>query len=135
MDFKDLLNWTKKKVFRQFQVDNGEIGGMIVNIKQSMFVFSIFNFVMLFGNAYKLYLHQYVSFVVGMLILIMCGMMLVYFYYMFIHPSQIQYANRQGYKHGNYIRRDLENMDERLNHMEILIDKLYDKEINENDFK
>lgn len=108
-------------MIKQIHIDNGKLGGAIQVIIQSMFIVNLFNFGGVALLTYDRFLKDHVSLSAGAFA-ICCGAVTWWvFYYCVIVPSVIQYSNRQGYKHGNPVKRDFELLNERLNVIEELI--------------
>lgn len=108
-------------MIKQIRIDSGQLGGSIQIIMQSMFIVNLFNFAGVFLLIYDKFLKEYVSLLTGVII-ICCGAVAWWAcYYVFIVPSVIQYSNRQGYKHGNPVKRDFELINDRLDKIEELI--------------
>lgn len=105
-------------MIKQIHIDNGKIGGVIQIITQSMFIVTLFNFVGVALLIYDRFLKDYVSLSTGFIIMC-CGAVSWWgIYYVVIVPSILQYSNRQGYKHGNPIKKDFELLNARLDKME-----------------
>lgn len=95
------------KIIRQYKIDNGQIGGFLSIFTQSMFIFSIINFLGISALVYQSIVKSYVSLWIYLIFMGIgyFGWMIIY--YSFIMPSMIQFSNRQGYTHGNPMREDI----------------------------
>ncbi len=112
---KKIFSFVKCELFKQRNVDNGQIGGAY-----SVFVgtFALLGFatfvntsISAYQSFYRWYLlpFQFISIIASGLFV---GM---WFYYAIFTPSQQKYANRQSYMHENLLRNDLNDIKEGLN--------------------
>lgn len=99
---------------KQLKIDNGQLGGTIQIIIQSMFIFNFATFISTSALLYDSILYKYVSLPVGVLLLLVGAGSWWMAYYAIVYPSIIRFANRQAYAHGSPIRRDLEEIKEQL---------------------
>jgi len=106
---------------KQIKVDNGQIGGIITIIINSMFVFNFFTFINTCAIAYDLFLHEYVSLQTGIALMLVgsCGWFAVY--YAIIYPSIIRFANKQAYIHDSPIKEDLDIIKKELEQLKELL--------------
>jgi hypothetical protein len=103
---------------KQVKIDNGQIGGIITIIINSMFVFNFVTFVNTCAIAYDLFLHEYVSLQVGVVLLLAGAGGWFFLYYAIIYPSIIRFANKQAYLHDSPIKEDLDIIKKKLEEME-----------------
>jgi len=106
---------------KQIKIDNGQIGGIITIIINSMFVINFFTFVNTCAIAYDLFLHRYVSLQVGIVILIVGAGGWFFVYYAIIYPSIIRFANKQAYIHDSPIKEDLDIIKKELEDLKSLL--------------
>lgn len=95
-------------MMKQFKIDNGQIGGAITIIINSMFIFNFLTFINTCAIAYDLFLHRYVSLEIGIGIMLIGSGLWFLTYYAIVYPSIIRFANRQMYIHDSPIKEDLE---------------------------
>jgi len=108
---------------RQFHVDSGQIGGLIQIITQSNFIFNMLNFVGVWTLFYDRFLKVYIPIYYGMIIIISGVIAWWCIYYSIVYPSLIQYTNRQSWKHRNPIKKEFDDMNERLDKIEKLMEE------------
>lgn len=94
-------------IIKQRKIDDGQVGGFLSIFTQSMFIFSIVNFLGISALVYQSILKHYVSLWAFFVIMGVgyFGWMLIY--YSIIMPSMIRFSNRQGYAHGNPMKEDI----------------------------
>jgi hypothetical protein len=95
---------------KQVKIDNGQLGGVLQMVNQSMFIFNFLTFITNIALFYESIMYKYVSFRTGAIIMMVCVICWWITYYTIIYPSMIRFANRQTYKHGNPIRSDIEDL-------------------------
>lgn len=95
------------KIIKQRKIDDGEIGGFLSIFTQSMFIFSIANFLGISALVYQSILKYYVPLWIFFILIVIgyFGWMAVY--YTFLMPSMIRFGNRQHYTHGNPMKEDI----------------------------
>ncbi len=95
------------RITKQYKIDDGQIGGFLSIFTQSMFIFSIVNFLGISALVYQSILKRYIPLWIFFIVTGVgyFGWMLAY--YSIIMPSMVQFGNRQGYMHGNPIREDI----------------------------
>lgn len=108
---------------KQIHIDNGQLGRIIQVIVQSMFVFNFFTFLQVCMNTYTTYLKTYLSIYQGATILLCCFMLWWCAYYFVVYPSIVQYSNTQGWRHGNPMKVEFEELNKRLNKIEEMLKK------------
>lgn len=108
-------------MIKQIHIDNGKVGGTIQIITQSMFIVNLFNFAGVALLTYDKFLKDRIPIWAGITALMLCAVSWWVIYYSVIVPSILQYSNRQGYKHGNPVKKDFELLNERLDRLEELI--------------
>lgn len=96
--------------FKQRRIDNGQIGGAIQMVIQSMFIFNFVTFVNTCALAYTSFLHDYVSLQTAIVLILVGAFGWWITYYAIIYPSILRFANRQSYNHGSPIKDDLEEL-------------------------
>lgn len=101
---------------KQFKIDNGQLGGTLQIIIQSMFIFNFLTFINTCALAYYSFLYRYVSLSVGIILMIIGTLSWWIIYYTIVYPSILRFANRQSYTHGSPIKKDLEEIKEMLKH-------------------
>lgn len=101
---------------KQIKIDNGQLGGTIQIIIQSMFVFNFATFISTSALLYDSVLYKYVSLPVGICMLLVGASSWWLIYYAVVYPSIVRFANRQAYAHGSPIKADLEEIKEMLKH-------------------
>lgn len=102
------------KITKQYKIDDGQIGGFLSIFTQSMFIFSIVNFLGISALVYQSILNRYIPLWIFFIVIGIgyFGWMVVY--YSIIMPSIIQFGNRQGYRHGNPMREDMASIKKEL---------------------
>jgi len=105
------------KIIRQYDVDDGQIGGFLSIFTQSMFIFSIANFLGISALVYQSILKQYVSIWTYFILMAVGYFGWMSIYYSILMPSMIRFANRQGYAHGNPVREDIASLRNELKDM------------------
>ena len=102
------------RITRQYKIDDGQIGGFLSIFTQSMFIFSIINFLGISALVYQSILKRYIPLWIFFIVIGIgyFGWMMVY--YSIIMPSMIQFGNRQGYRHGNPMREDIMSIKKEL---------------------
>lgn len=99
---------------KQIHVDNGQIGGFIQVVIQSMFVFNFVTFVNTTLTVYNQFLKNYISLYVGMLLIGFASAVWWGVYYIVIFPSMIQYGNRQAWVHESPIKKEFERLNQKI---------------------
>ncbi len=95
------------KQLKQYDIDNGQIGGFLSIFTQSMFIFSIANFLGISALVYQSILRNYVPIWIFLIFIIIGYFGWMAIYYSILMPSMIRFSNRQGYAHGNPMREDI----------------------------
>lgn len=106
---------------KQLHIDNGQIGGTIQIILQSMFLVNFATFVSTLILLYNTVLYKYVQWYVAGVVLIIGIVSWWIIYYVIVYPSIITFVNRQQYTHKNPIREDIKRIENKLDKlMEVL---------------
>lgn len=116
--------FVKHEVFKQRNVDNGQIGGAYSVFLGTFALLGFVTFVNTSISTYQSFWRWYFS-PVQFISIIAFGLLGgMWFYYAIFTPSQQKYANRQSYMHENLLRNDLcdvkEGMNQVKNDIEIL---------------
>jgi len=96
-----------RQYVKQYEIDNGEVGGFLSIFTQSMFIFGIVNFFGISALVYQSILKHYISIWIFFILMTIgyFGWMIIY--YSVLMPSMIRFSNRQGYAHGNPVKEDI----------------------------
>jgi len=106
------------RTMKQIRIDNGQLGGTIQIIIQSMFIFNFLTFINTCALAYHSFLYRYVSLSVGIILMVVGAFSWWIIYYSIIYPSIIRFANRQAYTHGSPVKEDFKEIKEMLKDLE-----------------
>lgn len=102
------------RIIRQRRIDDGQIGGFLSIFTQSMFIFSIVNFLGISALVYQSILKFYVPIWTFFILMITGYFGWMAIYYSVLMPSMIRFGNRQNYAHGNPIRNDIDSLKDDL---------------------
>lgn len=96
------------------------IGGLKTLISRCTFYIGILNFLMLAATSYTVVVKGIIDvpfwvFLLGMVVVVLVAMI---FEYTIMLPSELSFTNWQTYEHDNPIRRDLEEIKEKLKEIE-----------------
>lgn len=103
---------------KQYKIDNGQCGGFIQMIIQSMFIVSFFTFINTSLLAYQSIFYEYISFYLYVILIFGFIVFWVYIYYSVLYPSIIIFINRQVYEHKNLVKADILLLREQLDRIE-----------------
>lgn len=113
---------------KQLLIDNGQVGGFIQVVVNSMFVFNFMTFINSSVTVYDSYLKSLIPPYLGFALLAAISIGWWVVYYVFIFPSIVQYSNRQSYMHNSPIKSDFARLNERFQSLDDQISSL-DKKI------
>lgn len=101
-------------MIKQIKIDNGQMGGTIQMILNSMFVFNLLTFINTSILLYQSVIYKYIPLVLYILSIICFAFVWVSIYYFIIYPSVIRFGNRQSYAHGSPIKKDFDKINKQL---------------------
>lgn len=105
-----IYSFVKQEVFKQRNVDNGQIGGAYSVFLGTFALLGFATFVNTSISTYQSFWRWYLS-PLQFVSIIAFGLFVgMWFYYAIFTPSQQKYANRQSYMHENLLRNDLDNL-------------------------
>ena len=125
-----IRSYLNERIFKQYSIGPG-IGAVKDLLGRAVFYMTPINLFMLSATTYhvtaKDYIWQFAPWVnfwmfFGALVFAaLCAMVIEY---KVVFPSSVLFANTQGYKHGNLIRRDLETVVSELQKIEAKLDAI-----------
>lgn len=123
------LNTVKREVFKQRNVDNGELGGAYSVFLGTFALLGFATFVNTSISTYQTFWNRYFTATEFVLIIVSALVFGMWFYYAVFTPSQQKYANRQSYNHDNLIRKDIIRVEKKMDSIveSVGILKLYAK--------
>lgn len=103
---------------KQYKIDDGQSGGFIQMVVQSMFIVSFFTFINTSLMVYQSIFYEYISFYLYVILIFGFIVFWVYVYYSLLYPSIIIFINRQAYEHKNLVKADILLLREQLDRIE-----------------
>lgn len=94
-------------MIKQYEIDDGKIGGFLSIFTQSMFIFSIANFIGISALVYQSILKHYIPLWIFFIFMAIGYFGWMAIYYSILMPSMIRFGNRQHYAHGNPMKDDI----------------------------
>jgi hypothetical protein len=99
---------------KQYNIDNGFIGGIVNTFTGSMYIFSPLNFIMTASVFYKLVLGNKLAFSTFIMVLIPAYLVFLWIHFTIIYPSMLKQVNRQACMHGNPVMDELKQIRKQL---------------------
>ncbi|AKJ39361.1 hypothetical protein [Methanosarcina barkeri] len=99
---------------KQIHVDNGQIGGVIQVVIQSMFLCNFITFVNTTLTVYNQFLKNYISLYTGILLICFASALWWGVYDIVTFPSMLQYGNRQAWVHESPIKKEFERLNQKI---------------------
>ncbi|MFA4870855.1 MAG: hypothetical protein WC623_21840 [Pedobacter sp.] len=96
---------------KQYQIDNGELGGLFNVTLTGMAILGLLTFINTFISTYQTFWYKFVSPVQLIIIVIILVPMGLWVVHAFLQPSAAKYAVRQSYTlHNNEMKKDMDEI-------------------------
>ncbi len=103
-----------REIFKQRNIDNGEIGGAYSVFLGTFALLGFATFVNTSISTYQTFWNRYFTATEFVLIITSALVLGMWFYYAVFTPSQQKYANRQSYNHDNLLKKDIIRVEEKV---------------------